>query len=125
MKYAINKICNSTSQQRESLLTHDPSETLWPFQKVGVDLMSIGNGHFLVTVDCNSNFWEAHQLTTTRCSEVIRKLKAHFGQYGSPSVVMSDNGLQFYCEEFNIVLKKWDVEHRTSSPGYPKSHGMG
>ena len=77
-----------------------------------------------MTVDYNSNFWEVDQLTTTRCSEVIRKLKAHFGRYGSPSVVVSDNGPQFYCEEFNLFMKKWDVEHRTSSPGYPKSNGM-
>ena len=116
------EICNkhNTSQQRESLMTHDPSESVWPFQKIGVDLMSIRNRDFLVTVDYNSNFGEVDQLTTTRCSVVIRKLKAHFGRYGSPSVVVSDiNGPQFYCEEFNLFMKKWDVEHRTSSPGDP------
>ena len=36
------EICNkhNTSQQRESLMTHDPGESVWPFQKIGVDLMS-------------------------------------------------------------------------------------
>ena len=74
-------------------------------------------------MDYNSNFWDVDQLTT-RCSEVIRKLKAHFGRYGSPSVVVGDNGPQCYCEEFNIFMKKWDVEHDTSSPGYPMSNGV-
>lgn len=119
-------ICNSQSksQQKESLMNHDASESMWPFQKVGVDLMTMNNRDFLVMVDYNSNFWEVDELKTTKSSEVIRKLRAHFSRYGAPSVLVSDNGPQFYCEEFSEFMKKWDIEHRTSSPGHPKSNGM-
>ncbi len=56
-------------------------------------------------------------------SEVIRKLKAHCARYGLPSIIVSDNGPQFACKEFEEFTKSYDIIHRTSSPGYPKSNG--
>jgi hypothetical protein len=54
---------------------------------------------------------------------VINKTKAHFARYGSPSVLVSDNGPQCVSESFERFAKVWDFEHRTISPRYSKSNG--
>jgi transposase InsO family protein len=54
---------------------------------------------------------------------VINKTKAHFARYGSPSVLVSDNGPQYVSESFERFAKVWDFEHRTISPRYSKSNG--
>ena len=120
------EICNKykSSQQKESLMTHDPNESERLFQKIGVDLMSVGSRDFLITVDYYSSYWEVDELRKTSSKSVIQKLKRHFARYGIPSIVISDNGPQFYCEEFGSFAREWDFEHRTSSPGHPKSNGM-
>ncbi|XP_048582090.1 uncharacterized protein K02A2.6-like [Nematostella vectensis] len=40
-----------------------------------------------------------------------------------PDVVISDNGPQFYCEEFAAFTKSWGFEHRTGSPGHQQPNG--
>ena len=120
------EICNrhGTNQQKELLRPHDPEESEWPFQKVGVDMMSIGQRDFLVTVDYYSGFCEVEELKNTKSTEVIRRLKNHFMCYGIPTIVVSDNGPQFHCEEFCNFAKSLGFMHRTSSPGHPKNNGM-
>ena len=118
------EICNCfpVNQQKESLQSHELADRPW--EKVGVDLMSVKNYDYLITVDYFSNFWEIDYLENTKVSTVIRKLKAHFARYGLPSVLVSDNGPQFSCDEFKDFALKYDFEHKTSSPYYPKSNGM-
>jgi hypothetical protein len=54
---------------------------------------------------------------------VILKLRNHFGRYGRPNRVISDNGPQFAAEEFATFAGAWDFEHITSSPGNSKANG--
>ena len=119
-------VCNAywypASQQKETLMTHDLPDRPW--EKVGVDIMQLQGRDYLVTVDYYSNFWEVDHLTTTKSNTVIKKLKAHFSRYGSPSVLISDSAAQFVCQEFNKFTQSWDIEHRTSSPTHAKSNGM-
>ena len=126
LKEYISKcdMCNSypSAQQKETLKPHEPTDRQW--EKVGVDLMTLKNHDYIVTVDYFSNFWEIDFLENTRAATVIRKLKAHFARYGLPSVLISDNGPQFTSDEFKQFSVEYDFEHRTSSPTYPQSNGM-
>ena len=117
-------VCNKypNSQQKESLMCHEIADRPW--QKVGVDLMSIKKHNYLVTVDYFSNFFEIDYLNNTLSTTVIRKLKAHFARYGLPSVLISDNGPQFVSDEFKHFSIAYDFEHRTSSPTHAQSNGM-
>ena len=54
---------------------------------------------------------------------MITKLRIHFGRYGVPDVVVSDNGPQFACKEFKQFATRWQFSHVTSSPRYPQSNG--
>lgn len=118
------EVCNKykNSQQKESLMSHELSDRPW--EKVGVDIFELKGQFFLVTVDYYSNFWEIDRLESTKSSSVIRKLRAHFARYGSPSVLISDCGSQFTSEEFYDFIKDWDIEHRTTSPKHSQSNGM-
>ena len=49
--------------------------------------------------------------STTTATIVIQKLKNHFARYGSPEVLISDNGPQFIPTEFAQFSKDWDFEH--------------
>ena len=116
--------CNRfpVGQQKETLQPHELADRPW--EKVGVDLMFVKNCNYLITVDYFSNFWEIDYLENTKANTVIRKLKAHFSRYGLPSILMSDNGPQFSSDEFKNFALKFDFEHKTSSPHYPRSNGM-
>ena len=78
----------------------------------------------MVTVDYFSNYWEVDKLSSTTATAVIQKLKPHFARYGSPEVLMSDNGPEFASAEFAQFSKTWDFDHRTSSPEHRQSSGM-
>ena len=116
-------VCRSTSvcQGKETMMPHDIPERPW--EKVGVDLFSLNNRDYLITVDYCSNFWKVDNLSSTESISVIRKLKAHFARYGIPDVVMSDNGPQFSLERFAKFAETWEFQHDTSSPGHSQSNG--
>jgi len=117
------EICRSydKKQQKETLMSHDPSERPW--QKVGTDLFEIHGMDYLVTVDYYSNFFEVDRLYTTTSTAVINKLKSHFARYGIPDVIVSDNGPQYSSREFAEFTSAWDIEHTPSSPGHSQSNG--
>ena len=93
------------------------------WEKVGVDLFTLDNKDYLITVDYYSNYWEVDRLTNTKTATVILKLKNHFARYGCSDRVMSDNGPQFVVEEFLTFANDWGFEHRINSPGNSKANG--
>jgi transposase InsO family protein len=54
---------------------------------------------------------------------ILKKHFARFARYGIPSILMSVNGPQFVCREFELFLSNWKVNHATSSPGHQQSNG--
>ena len=97
--------------QKETLIQHVPSDELW--EKNGVDLFTIANRDYLVTVDYFSSFWDIDLLPTTSSHTVIMKLKGHFARYGIPKQLVSDNGPQFSAVEFKEFTAEYGIEHRT------------
>ena len=86
--------------------------------------MELQGRNYLDTVGYYSNFWEVDRRESTKYAVVIRTLKAHFARYGSPSVLISDNGPQFIVDKFRKFPREWDFEHRTSSLTHAKSNGI-
>jgi hypothetical protein len=108
-------------QPKEPLVQHETP--LRPWEKVGVDLASVGDKDFLVCVDYFSNFAEVDFLEDTKAETVIHKLRIQFSRHGVPDTVFSDNGPQFSCEKFRDFSRAWQFRHITSSPAYPQSNG--
>ena len=115
--------CNEylSQQQKEPMMT--PAIPTRPWQVVAQDLFIINRENFLITVDYFSDYWELDQLPDTLSSTVIAKTKEHFGRYGIPETVISDNGPQFRSHEYTTFAKDWDFTHVTSSPYHSQSNG--
>ena len=75
------EVCCSlhAKQPREPLQPHPIAERPW--EVIGVDLFSLEDSAFLVTVDYYSGFWEIDQLQGLGATSVIRCLKRHFARY--------------------------------------------
>ena len=88
-----------------------------------MELFTLNQKYYLVTVDYYSGYWELDRLHNTDSGTVVRKLKAHFARHGSPCQLVSDNGPQFVAAEFQKLTKEWDIEHRVTSPYNSKANG--
>ncbi|XP_067950309.1 uncharacterized protein [Watersipora subatra] len=107
---------------REPLMCAELPERPW--WRLAVDIMEKESRSYLVVVDYFSRFITVHELVDSTSSEVIVKiLQKLFCLIGVPNSVMSDNSPQFSSESFKRFMRKWDIQHVTSSPRYPQSNG--
>lgn len=74
--------------------------------------------------DDQSNFPDVERLVSTTAAETISKISAIFSRYGIPAQVCTDNGPQFSSSELAAFAKRFDFEHITSSPNFPRSNGL-
>ena len=111
----------ATAEQKETLM---PTESIPPWEKIGADLFSWSAKDYLLTIDYFSVWWEVDRLNDTAATGVIRVLKAHFGRWGIPSTLISDNGPQFPTAQFHTFLYEWEIQHHTSALGHPNGNGQ-
>ena len=96
-----------------------------PWAKVGADLFELQGQHYLLLVDYYSNFFELARLGSKTCATcVIDAMRSQFKRHGSPEVLVSDNGPQFSCREFQTFTQLWDIDQVTSSPRYQQRNGQ-
>lgn len=110
------------SQPSEPLLLQPTPDRPW--HRVGIDLFTFAGDHYVVVFDAHSNFPDVEKLRGTTAVEVIDKISAIFSRYGIPSQVCTDNGPQFASREFALFVHRYDFEHITSSPEFPRSNGL-
>lgn len=117
-------ICNEhkPSNTKEPMISHKIPDRPW--QTVATDLFTWNNEDYLVTVDYYSRYFELDRLHSTTAAAVIHKLKASFARHGIPETLISDNGPQYRCREFEGFANTWGFTHITSSPHYPQSNGL-
>jgi transposase InsO family protein len=95
-----------------------------PYHTVGTDLFSFEGDDYLLTVDYYSKWINIDKLSSTTSAQVVKCLLNHFVDFGIPKVLRSDNGPQYSCNEFRKCMDWLQIEHITSSPGYPQSSGQ-
>ena len=66
------------AQQKESLM---PIEAKSPWKIIGVDLFTLDDKEYLLTIDYFSGLWEVDKLSSTTTEAVAKKLKVHFSRY--------------------------------------------
>ena len=94
-----------------------------PYQKVGADLLTHKSDVFLVVRDYYSRYIDISYLPDQSSKTVIAKMKNIFAHHGVPQLLVTDNGTQFVCSEFEKFTRDWNVAHETSSPRYPQANG--
>ena len=100
-----------------------PIEAKSPWEIIGVDLFTLDDKEYLLTIDYFSGFWEVVKLSSTTTEAVAKKLKVYFLRYGVPGTLISDNGPQFASQEFYDFAVEWDFEHCPSAPTHSNANG--
>lgn len=108
------------STQKEPLMSHETP--VRPWEKVGVDICTIRQQDYLITVDYLSGYIEVDRLPSKRIGDVIYCLKVQFARHGLPLEVVSDNS-PFNAADFRRFAEKYDFKHTTSSPRYAQANG--
>ena len=110
------------TQQKETLQYVEAPQTGW--EQLGLDLFSLRNMHYLLVVDYFSRFPFVRKLQNLHSMSVIKHLKEVFTEVGVPRCIVSDGGKQFTSQEFQDFTKRWDIQHRITSPTNAQSNGQ-
>ena len=115
---ALNK--GDETNTDEPLNKHPMPERAW--QILGTDLFNWNNNDYLIIVDYYSKFSYIRKLSTTTSAMVAEQTKQILSECGIPRRVISDNGIQFTGEAYQLFVSTWGIEHVTKSGGYPMSN---
>lgn len=96
----------------------------YPFQKVGMDLFHLEGVDYLLIVDYFSKWPIVKELSVTTSGAVVHILRTVFSDWGTPEVVVSDNGPQFSARQFKQFCRDRDINPVTSSPLHPSGNGQ-
>ncbi|KAK8640169.1 hypothetical protein V6N13_007928 [Hibiscus sabdariffa] len=100
------------------------------FDVWGIDFMgpfpsSYGNLYILLAVDYVSKWVEASATTHNDAKTVLKFLKKNiFTRFGTPRVIISDEGRHFDNRSIAAALKKLGVVHKLSTAYHPQTNGQ-
>ncbi|KAM2441949.1 hypothetical protein PS1_023105 [Malus domestica] len=100
------------------------------FDVWGIDFMgpfpsSYGFIYILLAVDYVSKWVEPKATRTTDSKVVADFIRTNiFARFGMPQVIISDGGLHFCNRTIEALLRKYNVNHRVSTPYHPQTNGQ-
>ncbi|XP_003747363.1 uncharacterized protein K02A2.6-like [Galendromus occidentalis] len=95
-----------------------------PWERASTDLMQYGGKNFLIVVDDHSFFWEIVPVNLISTNAILKALFSVSQHFGYPVTLRSDNDPQYASYEFTDTLKRFGINHVTSSPYYPRGKGL-
>ena len=95
-----------------------------PFSTVHIDLFGpLKTGiSILGIIDEFSRWPECYVLDNTQTKHIISSLDKTFGRFGSPDIIVSDNGPQFISWEFKNYLSSKGIRSHLVTPYYPQAN---
>jgi len=98
---------------------------LWGIDFMGHFPSSHGNEYILVAVDYVSKWVEAVATQKADGKTVLKFLKKNiFTRFGTPRAILSDGGSHFCNKQFDALLAKYGVKHRTALAYHPQTNGL-
>ncbi|XP_048227305.1 LOW QUALITY PROTEIN: uncharacterized protein LOC125369336 [Ricinus communis] len=100
------------------------------FDVWGIDFMgplpsSYGFSYILLAVDYVSKWVEAKATRTDDSQTVVGFIKANiFKRFGIPRAIVSDQGTHFCNRSVASLMKKYGVNHRTTTAYHPQTNGQ-
>ncbi|KAM6592929.1 hypothetical protein CsatA_000632 [Cannabis sativa] len=100
------------------------------FDVWGIDFMgpfpsSYNNAYILLAVDYVSKWVEAAATHLNDGKTVLNFLQKNiFTRFGTPRAIISDEGSHFCNKQFEALLARYGVRHRTVLPYHPQSNGQ-
>ncbi len=101
-----------------------------PWDRVSMDITgpfhtAPANERFIVVLlDQFSNFPEVLLTGDVTSTRIINWLRDHFGRYGNPNVLLTDNGPQFVSGEFTSFLHNRNITHWRTANYNPQENGQ-
>ena len=98
---------------------------------MGIDFMgrfppSLNTIYILMVVDYVSKWVEAIASTMNDSKVVLKFLKKNiFTRFGTPRALLSDNGTHFCNKSFELLLKKYRIFHKITTPYHPQASMYG
>lgn len=129
MKSDIRETCRSCGKCAQFQLQNakEPMKSQpipeYPWQFISQDLCAFESSTYLVTTDHYSDFIEVDELENTLSTTIVAKTEAHFARHGVPETILTDNGPQFIASDFERLCHRYQTNHVTSSPYWPKGNG--
>ena len=113
---------HSRSQQKEPVIPVEvPSR---PWQKLGMDLFFKGSHWYVIIADYYSKYPWIKKLEAISSRDVISALRFCSAEFGIPEEVISDNGKQFTCRDYQDFAAVYGFKLITSRPYYQKDNGF-
>jgi len=72
-----------------------------------------GNTYLMLVIDNFSRFVDLYPIKDSTAESACKGLLSHFGRYGCPSEIVSDNGSHFTADMTRELLKLMQVDHIT------------
>jgi hypothetical protein len=123
--------CQKMSAIKPAITTHKYVLHRYnPWERVYMDALSIGQPdlegymHVLVLIDSFSRWLEMFPLKTLEAKETVEHLIEHFGRFGEPDEIVTDNGMEFINEIVRNLVELAGIDHiRTTSYSH-EENGM-
>ncbi|CAN6583707.1 unnamed protein product [Malus baccata var. baccata] len=98
---------------------------VWDIDFMGPFPSSYGFMYILLAVDYVSK-WVEVKVTRTNDSKVVAYfiITNIFARFGMPRVIISDGGSHFCNRTIEALLRKYNVNHKVSTPYHPQTNGQ-
>ena len=97
----------------------------WGIDFIGPLPSSYSNEYILLAVDYVTKWVEAIAAQHADSKTVIRFLKRNiFSRFGTPKVLISDEGSHFCNVQLKKVIQHYSVRHKVASPYHPQANGQ-
>lgn len=121
---------NKKKTGRKEGYLHPIEKPMVPFEMVHVDHLgpfpksSKGNLHILAVIDGFTKFAVLRPVKSTNSRITIHHLSDIFRLFGSPKVLVTDQGSSFTCKKFGEFCDKYTVRHVLNAVATPRANGQ-
>lgn len=96
-----------------------------PWQRVHLDYAGPQDGwYYLILVDSFSKWPEVVRTKEITTTATVRMLRGIFARFGTPELLVTDNGTQFTSDSFESYCEKNAILHLKTAPFHPQSNGL-
>ncbi|KAL8108826.1 hypothetical protein AgCh_025065 [Apium graveolens] len=98
---------------------------VWGIDFMGPFISSCNNQYILLAVDYVSKWVEVKALPTNDMKVVLNFLhKQIFTRFGTPRVIISDEGSHFCNRKFTAMMQRYNMNHRIATSYHPQINGQ-
>ena len=98
---------------------------VWGIDFIGLFPSSFGNLYILLAVDYVSKWFKAIACPRNDASTVVNFVQNHiFSRFGTPRIIISDEGNYFANRLFASLMSKYRVKHAMGLAYHPQSNGL-